>query len=371
LGAAGNAVVIGVWAMSRIWGVPVGPGAWEAEPVALADALATGFEAGIVLVSLAVLIRPALAQRDLKPQIGLAGIGTSTLAVAVLSIMAVSPSYVSDHHDGDDAAADGHSHDDAAAMDMTAEEHDAMDAAGSEDAAAHDDHGAPFSITFDGSDLCTRSGFTNEGNSSHGHSGPQPWEEMDVATRDAFGATMAEANAVVAANPTVADAEAHGYTLVTGYVPCIAAHYVNYSAFGNGFVASQPEVILYDGTDPDSHVAGLSYLAFADPADPETPPAGFPGDNDKWHTHASLCFSGGLVVGDESTSDEECAQRGNGRTRDLSDLHMLHLWNAPEYPSYWGIFSGMNPSLGGTFQDVNAAPRLPDPTAAEQNAAGG
>ena len=62
-----NAGIIGVWAMSRIWGVPIGPDAWTPEPVALADALSSGFEAGIVVISLAVLVRPALAAQRLRP----------------------------------------------------------------------------------------------------------------------------------------------------------------------------------------------------------------------------------------------------------------------------------------------------------------
>src|SRR5215207_7308314 len=57
LAAAGNSAVIATWAMSRIWGVPVGPDAWTPEPISLADGLATGFEVGIVAVSLAVLAR--------------------------------------------------------------------------------------------------------------------------------------------------------------------------------------------------------------------------------------------------------------------------------------------------------------------------
>ncbi len=33
LGVLLNAAVIGVWAVSRVWGVPIGPGAWTPEPV--------------------------------------------------------------------------------------------------------------------------------------------------------------------------------------------------------------------------------------------------------------------------------------------------------------------------------------------------
>src|ERR687897_2407485 len=68
-----NAGIIGTWAMSRIWGVPVGPDAWTPEPVSLADGLSTGFEAGIVVLSLAVLVRPALAQRSVRPSFAIGG----------------------------------------------------------------------------------------------------------------------------------------------------------------------------------------------------------------------------------------------------------------------------------------------------------
>ncbi len=37
IGAVVNTFVIGTRVMSRIWGVPVGPNAWESEAVALAD----------------------------------------------------------------------------------------------------------------------------------------------------------------------------------------------------------------------------------------------------------------------------------------------------------------------------------------------
>src|SRR4029453_17450706 len=78
--AIGNTLIVLVWAMSRIWGVPVGPGAWEPEPVALADALATAFEVVIVGVSAVVLFRPAVAQRTLRPSLGLASIGVTGVA---------------------------------------------------------------------------------------------------------------------------------------------------------------------------------------------------------------------------------------------------------------------------------------------------
>src|SRR6266545_2160432 len=103
-----NAGIVGVWAMSRIWGVPVGPDAWTPEAVSLADVLSTGFEAGIVVLSLAVLVRPALAQRSIRPSFAIGGLGVTGLAVAVISTIALTPSFASDHHGGE-ASGDAHS----------------------------------------------------------------------------------------------------------------------------------------------------------------------------------------------------------------------------------------------------------------------
>src|SRR6266511_4677097 len=111
-----NAGIVGVWAMSRIWGVPVGPDAWTPEAVSLADALSTGFEAGIVVLSLAVLVRPALAQRTVRPSFAMAGLGVTGIAIAAISTVALTPSFASAHHGGSgEEAAGGHSHSAASA----------------------------------------------------------------------------------------------------------------------------------------------------------------------------------------------------------------------------------------------------------------
>src|SRR4029453_3901032 len=61
-----NPGTVGVGGVSRIWGVPIGPDAWTPEAVSLADLLSSGFEAGIVVLSLAVLVGRALAQRQMR-----------------------------------------------------------------------------------------------------------------------------------------------------------------------------------------------------------------------------------------------------------------------------------------------------------------
>lgn len=349
LAAVGNALISATWIMSRVWGVPVGPNAWEPEPVSLADALATGFEAGIVVLALAVLFRPAVAERSIRPRLGLAGVSTTGVAIAIVSTFALSPSMASDHHGGQGGSlqeeATGHSH---------GEDGSEADLAGLTEGEGHDDeHGEGYMIMADGTSPCEQSGFANDGNSGHGHRGPTPYVPLEQAEHDLFVEQVRQANEVIATHPTVADAEADGYTLILDYVPCIAAHYVKSSAFGNGFDPIEPEVILYTGTSPDSEVAGLSYLEFGDP---DEPPEGFAGDNDLWHVHESLCIGEAGVVGDESTTDDECASRG-GSNRDLADLWMMHMWNAPGWASDWGLFSGENPNLGGTYGDIIAEPR--------------
>ncbi len=54
-GALGNTLVIVLWAVTRISGLPVGPEPWRAEVVGPPDALSTLLEVGLVTGSLALL----------------------------------------------------------------------------------------------------------------------------------------------------------------------------------------------------------------------------------------------------------------------------------------------------------------------------
>ena len=350
--AVGNSIVIATWAMSRLWGVPVGPDAWTPEPVSLADGLATGFEFGIVAISVAVLLRPALAQQSVRPSLGMAGIGLTGLAVAVVSTVALAPAFASDHHgsgtNGEDAA-HAHAADEA---DTGSATHD-HEATGSEGATGDNVEGhTNVVIAADGTSACEQSGYGNEGNAGHGHRGPVQFTPLDAKTRTTFAAQVAQSNAVAAAYPTPAAAEAAGWRQITPYVPCIAAHYLNSKLLDGTFDPAKPEILLYDGTDPDSHLVGLSYLVFTDP---DNPPEGFAGDNDPWHIHRQLCLGGGGVVGDENTTPEQCADRG-GRLVPLNNLWMMHMWNVAGWDSRWGLFSSEHPDLGGSIGDINAAP---------------
>jgi hypothetical protein len=337
-----NAGIVGVWALSRIWGVPVGPDAWTPESVSLADALSTAFEGGIVVLSLAVLVRPALAQRSVRPSFAISGLGVTGLAVAVISTVALTPSFASDHHGSGSDEAAGHSH--GAADVRTGGHHDAVVSNAARGNTPCEQSGPPASA----GQISSAGG--------HGHRGPTEWKSIaDRATRDQLGQQLDIAHAVTLQYSTVADAEADGYHMVTGYVPCIGAHYIKFSNMIGGFDPAKPSMLLYDGTNPDSKIVGLSYSVLTDP---KKAPEGFAGPNDPWHKHDSnggLCLKGGVVVGAESTSDAQCAARG-GKKQALHNLWMMHAWVADAWPSSWGVFSAENPDLGGKIGDINATP---------------
>jgi len=180
--------------------------------------------------------------------------------------------------------------------------------------------------------------------SGHGARGMVQQLPLTHAQRIELEAQMQQARAVVARFPTTASALADGYDKSTPYVPCIGAHYTKISLAG-GFDPTKPSELLYDGTAPDSKLVGLSYLVVHH----NGPPPGFAGPNDHWHQHnanGGLCLQGGLVVGGEDVSPQECADRG-GRKVLLVDVWMMHAWVVPGFECSWGVFSGECPELGG------------------------
>ena len=179
----------------------------------------------------------------------------------------------------------------------------------------------------------------------HDHRGPLYQYPVTPAEREALIQQQTEARAVAVKYPTVAAAEAAGYRKSTPYVPCIGAHYTNTSLVAT-FNPGAPSELLFDGTNPDSKIVGLSFLILH----PGGPPAGFAGPNDMWHQHnanGGLCLNAqGVVVGNEATSKADCEARG-GRKAALNDIWMVHDWVVPGWECSWGVFAGECPELGG------------------------
>jgi hypothetical protein len=178
-----------------------------------------------------------------------------------------------------------------------------------------------------------------------GHVGPQPWVAMtDQAQCDQLAEELELARSVAMKYDTVAKAEAAGWTKVTGYVPGIASHYMRFEYVDTRFDIEEPEMLLYDGTDPDSAIVGLSYYIVHEGE--AEPTQGFTGPNDHFHRHVGLCIRGGVVIGDSQTTAEECAERGGSKAGGDKQW-MNHVWVVPGCESPWGVFSAATPVLDG------------------------
>lgn len=178
-----------------------------------------------------------------------------------------------------------------------------------------------------------------------GHAGPHVWTALTKpADCTALAAELDRAKQAALKYPTTADAVAGGYSMVTGYVPGIGAHYMNFSYLADGFDVDKPEMLLYDGTKPDSSVVGLSYYILGSP-DAE-PTQGFTGTNDHFHRHVGLCMKGAVVIGGSNTTEEECAARGGSKGGGRGGW-MNHVWAVPGCESPWGVFSAASPVLDG------------------------
>ena len=173
----------------------------------------------------------------------------------------------------------------------------------------------------------------------HAHGTATPELPLTRTERKELAVQLESARATAMKYPTVADAEAAGYKMVTTYLPLIGAHYIKASLMDGTFEITQPEMLLYDGTKPNSSIVGLSYYIFSD-----TEPSPFVGPNDHWHQHIGLCIKDGVVVGGTQLTTEQCAARG-GAKAGLNNGWMVHAWVVPGWESPQGVFSPEHPGL--------------------------
>jgi len=194
--------------------------------------------------------------------------------------------------------------------------------------------------------------FTAEDGSGHGgHVGPQPWKAItNQKDCDRLEKELDRARETALSYPTAQDAMDDGYRLVAPYLPGIASHFIKGQLIDGTFEIEKPEMLLYDGNSPDSQIVGLSYYIFH--RGDTKPTQGFTGDNDSGHRHIGLCSApGGGIIGDSSTTEEECAASG-GVKSDGGSGWMSHAWVVPGCESPWGVFSAATPVLD---DDLGAA----------------
>jgi hypothetical protein len=319
IGMVATYAFLAIWVVSRIWGLPFGDHAWHPHDPSFVDLTCVGLELAFVTLAAAVLCRPQLAQAGSR--IGLATTAAASVAVLALSTVALASPSARNHAASSHA---DHEHSDAAAPAPAAEHHHASNAD-------------------------VKSGWAALGDNGHQHGSGVI--ELDHATQAQLTVQLAPTAELMAKYPTLADAEAAGYRRAGRFNPGLGVHYGSFGGGAEGAITGVDGEIMvpqliYDGTDPDSPLAGFMYMAEA----PEgAVPEGFVGSNDHWHYHSKLCVkisSEGIKVllpGDENITAAECAAV-QGMYVGQSG-YMVHVWTVPGYESPDGVFSGLNRKL--------------------------
>jgi hypothetical protein len=176
---------------------------------------------------------------------------------------------------------------------------------------------------------------------------------MDPASQQLLQHQLELAREVAMKYPTAQDAIAAGYTRAGPFSPGLGAHYFNWAQIGhdlmpNGVMTDDailhPASLIYDGTKPNSPIAGLMYYSASAHI-----PQGFAGDNDVWHYHTDVCivYHGATVDtpfgADTTVTPAMC--HAVGGTLDAKTQWMVHAWVVPGYDSPEGVFSHDNEAI--------------------------
>jgi hypothetical protein len=309
-GIAVNAALIAAWAVSRTAGIPFGPHAGHPETASFIDLACVGIEAGLIALAALLVARPEFGSSWTRAD-AFVLVSAGVLALATAAV--VSPS------------ARNHA------------------------AGAHGDHHA---VDDKGLSLLT-----------NGHHHEIQNVKLDPATQEILDEQLDVTRDVARKYPTVADAEAAGYRRAGPYSPGLGAHYIAYG--GDQFNAdgivddndlAHPLAIIYDGTDPDSEVAGFMYYSMS-----EAEPQGFVGPNDTWHYHENICIKMDAsrqieapLGADREVTNDQCAAVG-GSLLPVTQW-MVHVWSVPGYDNVdGGVFAEVNPALDcadGTYYQL-------------------
>jgi hypothetical protein len=183
---------------------------------------------------------------------------------------------------------------------------------------------------------------------------------------ESVAASLDQAKAYAKGFPTRGSAEAAGFTSTFGFIAGMGTHHglnaitpelladptfdpqnpiIPNSIIDDVFDPAQPEFLQYNGSGPDSVLVGMSYYVRTNTG---LPPAGFPGNNDWWHHHLTLCMSPATAEAFAvNTSDTSCANQG-GINVHLQDYYMLHVWLVDNLEYYADVHAPMHPCITGS-----------------------
>jgi hypothetical protein len=311
-----NAVFVGAWIMSRVWGLPYGAHPWEEETASFADVATVGFEIALIVVAVLLLWRPGLTSGWSESQRVL-GSAVPVAIVAITTAALMAPSTASHAHGAGEVA--GHTHGSATA-----------------------EVDAGFAALVNGQD--------NEG-MAHAHG---PDEPLTADLQAQLDEELSWNQTLQDRYPTLASAKAAGYTEAGPFAPGLGLHLMPPIArlaagAGDGVLDTPAEVesafLIYDGIEADSQLAGFMYISYGSLTQPE----GFAGPNDHWHFHTNTCVvnkngkTESPLGADRSATKEQCDRFGGTLIENTG--YMVHVWNVPGYENPDGLFGNLTPKI--------------------------
>jgi len=198
----------------------------------------------------------------------------------------------------------------------------------------------------------------------NGHQAEQPffYQPLSPATRAVLQHQLTLAREVAMQYPTVQDAEAAGWRRAGPFSPGLGAHYFHFSTIDlipsgtlTDYDVLHPASLIYDGTHPNSRIAGLMYYSAYGGI-----PEGFAGGNDVWHFHTNVCivYGAGATIdtpyGADTTVTAAMCNAVHGQLMRKTQW-MLHAWVVPGYDSPQGVFSHDNAAitcLDGSYNTI-------------------
>jgi hypothetical protein len=94
LGAVGNAAIVALWAVDRIWGLPLGPMHWKPDPVGFGDSAASAFELLLVAGCVTLLVRRHGGSLRGRGALALTLCVLAPTALGLLSVLGVGSSFL-------------------------------------------------------------------------------------------------------------------------------------------------------------------------------------------------------------------------------------------------------------------------------------
>ena len=94
LAAVGNAAIVALWAVDRIWGLPLGPTPWKPDPIGFGDSVSAGFEFLLVAICVALVGRGRGARLSRASVLALTLAVVAMTALSLLSVLGVGSAFL-------------------------------------------------------------------------------------------------------------------------------------------------------------------------------------------------------------------------------------------------------------------------------------